>query len=96
MKEQRDICYFSMDRVQYLQDYYFVRYGEILPYEKTFSRRVTKEDMIEAYRLFLGRLPGESESSFENLRNLRDVEELRKIFVQTQEFQQFYESVNNQ
>ena len=82
----------TMSHVQFLRDYYLLRFNEILPYEQQYDVNLHEEDIVAAYRLFLGRLP-ENIDAVNNLKHLWYIDDLRRYFVQSEEFRQFYERV---
>lgn len=77
---------------EYMQNYFLLRFGVLLPYEQNFSQTVSREDIVAGYRLFFGRDPENMavvESMADSCKCLFD---LRKVFFLSSEFAVTYEA----
>ena len=78
---------------EFLQNYYLIRYGVLLPYAIEWQESIDSADVVAGYRLFLGREPENTAAVEYKLNECKNISELRKVFMTSLEFAAKYEEI---
>ena len=81
--------YRSIDKYRYLQEYYLLKYGEVLPYIKRSSWSVNESDVQTVYRVMCGESLDEKECR-NILSKVKSADELRRTITTSEKFKKMH------